>query len=848
MICETTTTATGTETRTACFHCGLDCPDTSIRSGERVFCCTGCRTVHDILAGAGLIRYYAMERNPGLRPRPDQPAGHFTFLRDPAVRRALLDFEDGRTARATFHVPGIHCAACVWLLENLHRVQPGFGVSTVNFPARTVTLDFDPRKLGLDDVVSALTTLGYAPQLNLGDLGRPVRPRAKRALWMRMGVAGFAAGNIMMMSFATYLGLEGDTPGLGTFLGWVSLLLSLPVLFYSASGYFHSAWNSLRYRVPSIDIPVAVGLLALFSLSAWEILSGMGEGYLDSFAGLVFLLLAGKVFQSKTHAALSFERDYTAYFPLSVTVETAADAGRAVAPGAAPGPAETVIPITNLRIGDVVVVRDQELVPADAELLSGRAWIDYGFVTGESDPVARREGELVYAGGRQVGGSIRLRVTRAVSQSYLTSLWNRDAFHKPDPQSVSVMVDRVSRWFTPGILLISLLLGAYWWSLAGPVEAVRVFCATLIIACPCALAMAAPYAFGAASRVLGRHGFFLRNANVVERLARVDAVALDKTGTLTAPGAHGIDIDGRLLTAAERLAVAVVASASTHPLSRRLARQWGGAARLEPEGFREQAGQGISGRADGFDILIGRTDWLNAHGVAVPAPSSRADARTAVAVNGEFACWCWFPSARRPGMAGLLQGLRGLGAKMALLTGDDPRAEADWRGVFGGFAQLRFGQDPHDKLSFVQNWQREGRHVLMAGDGLNDAGALRQADVGVAVTDDVTSFSPACDGILDASRLDRLPVFIRFARVTVKILRACFVISFLYNAFGITLAARGLVSPLLSAILMPLSSFSAILLALIGVRVAAARMGLGAPAAPPQPQPSAGTPAPVGVA
>lgn len=852
MICETTTTATETGAKTACTHCGLACPDTSIRSEDRVFCCTGCRTVYDILAGAGLVRFYALGQTPGLRPRPDQPAGHFSFLRDPAVSRALLDFENGRTARVTFHIPGIHCAACVWLLENLHRIAPGMGTSTVDFPARSVTLDFDPREIGLDRVAETLASLGYAPQLNLATLGKPARPRANRALWMRMGVAGFAAGNIMMMSIATYLGLEADTPGLGVFFRWLSLALSLPVLFFSASGYFHSAWNSLRYRVPSIDVPVAIGLVALFGLSAWEIAADLGEGYLDSFAGLVFLLLAGKVFQSKTHASLSFERDYTAYFPLSVTREVAAadDASPASRLPAGTRPAEQVIPITQLKVGDTVVVRDQELIPADAELLSGRAWIDYSFVTGESDPVARAEGELVYAGGRQVGGAIRLKVNRQVSQSYLTSLWNRDAFHKPDPQSVSVLVDRVSRWFAPAILVISAALGFYWYGQAGAEQAVRVFAATLIIACPCALAMAAPYAFGSASRILGRHGFYLRNANVVERLARVDAVALDKTGTLTAPGAMGIETEGRDLTAAERAAVATVASASTHPLSRRLSRQWGGSARREPESFEEITSQGIRGRCGGITVQVGRAEWLESNGIRVPAPANRTEARAAVAIDGRFACWCWFPVAHRPGLSALVDGLRSLGAKMALLTGDDPRAETGWRGVFGTFAQLRFGQDPHDKLAFVQNWQREGHGVLMAGDGLNDAGALRQADVGVAVTDDVTSFSPACDGILDARRLDQLPLFIRFARHSVLILRACFVVSFLYNAFGITLAARGLVSPLLSAILMPLSSFSAILLALLGVRFAAARLGLRSavesPETQPQPTPAA-APAPVGI-
>jgi Cu+-exporting ATPase len=769
-----------------------------------------------------------MEQSPGLRPLADQPAGRFAHLRDATVRQAMLDFDNGRFARVTLHIPSIHCAACVWLLENLHRIEPGVGRVTVNFPTRRVTVEYASDTIGLDRVVESLAGLGYEPQLNLDQLGKPEGPRINRALWTRLGVAGFSAGNIMMLSLASYLGLESDSPEMGHFFGWVSLILALPVLLFSASGYFHSAWNSLRFRTPSIDLPVAVGLIALFGQSTWEVAAGRGEGYFDSFAGLV-LLLAGRVFQDKTHAALSFERDYTAYFPLSVTRQTPAADGASAS-------RDEIIPITRLMIGDIVVVRDRELIPADADLLEGRAWIDYSFVTGESDPISRSTGERIHAGGRQVGGPIKLVVRKEVSQSYLTSLWNRDVFRKPDTRSLSLSVDRISRWFAPGILTLALFLALFWFQRAGLETAVRVFASTLIIACPCALAMAAPYAFGSATRVLGRHGFFLRNARVVEKLSRIHSVALDKTGTLTSPGALGVEFEGRSLSPAERAAVAAVASASTHPLSRRLARHWSGTGMGSPVNVREYPGLGIEGESGGIAVRIGQASFAGMTPVGVRRPDV---SEAFLSIQGQPVGRVVFPSSRRPGLDGMLSGLRGLDVNLALLSGDDARAETEWRPVFGRLASLRFGVDPHQKLEFIRAWQQEGREVLMAGDGLNDAGALRQADVGVAVTEDVTSFAPACDAILEADQLARLPLFLRFTRITIGILRACFVVSFLYNGLGLVLAARGLVSPLWSAILMPMASFSAIGLATLGVRLAAWRLGLSASPreSAPQPQP-----------
>ena len=789
-----------------CAHCGARCPDDRIARDGNLFCCHGCLTVFQLLAANGLDRFYDLETTPGIR-MSQAPAddGRFAYLDDAATQARLLDFTDGQRSRVTFHLPTIHCLACVWLLENLFRLHPAIGHSQVNFPRKEVALAFDPRQLSLRGVVELLTSIGYEPALNLGAGAAPrSRLREERSLWLKIGLAGFAFGNIMMLSLPSYLGLAaGDS--LRPFFGWLSLGLAVPVLLYSASDYFRQSWLGLRRGALTIDFPIALGVLALFGQSAFDVVTGASEGYFDSFAGLIFFLLCGRWFQQRSYDVLSFDRDYRSYFPLSVRRR---------------GPeGDRSVPVTSLRVGDRVVVRHQEIVPADSRLLSAEAQLDYSFVTGEAEPVLRRAGEVVYAGGRQVGAAIELETIKETSQSYLTALWNHEAFQKNRDRSLNSLTNRASRWFT-GLVLTLATAAASVWALTDPALAVRAFVATLIVACPCALALAAPFALGSALRRLGRHRFFLKNADTVEQLARVDTLVFDKTGTLTRSGE--VRYEGRPLRASEQQAVQAVAAHSTHPLSRSIA---GHADDVWPEvtGFREQPGRGVCGRTGAHTVIIGSPIWLGEQGVAGQAEAPATGA--AVAVDGAY-CGVYTPApAYRTNIATLAARLAPL-FQLAVLSGDSPREEDRLRGWFGPAADLRFQQTPAGKLEAVRERQAAGASVLMLGDGLNDAGALRQADVGVAVTDDISAFSPACDAILDAAQLERLPDLLAFARRTVRVIYACFALSLLYNIAGLSFAMRGLLSPLLSAILMPLSSVSVVAFALLATRGAARRSGL----------------------
>lgn len=299
-----------------CFHCGAPCPGDAWTKNDRRFCCQGCLFVHELLAENGLGHYYDLSARPGVKVRPTAQQERWKYLDEPTVREQVLDFTDGTLCRVTFHIPSMHCVACVWLLENLFRLKPGVGKSQVNFPRREVAVTFDGTIITLGELASFLASIGYEPQLTLGEARQKQGDPARQQLWLRVGVAGFAFGNIMLFSLPLYLGLDSlSGPLFRVLFGYISLALALPVVIYSAADYWRAAFLSFRQRILTLDVPIALGLAALYGQSAYEIISGHGEGYLDSLAGLVFFLLCGRVFQQKTFDRMAFDRDYRKLFP-----------------------------------------------------------------------------------------------------------------------------------------------------------------------------------------------------------------------------------------------------------------------------------------------------------------------------------------------------------------------------------------------------------------------------------------------------------------------------------------------------------------------------------------------------
>jgi len=807
------------ESESVCFHCGEPCAGNRLEKNHQLFCCQGCLLVHDLLAESGLEQYYDLRSHPGVRVRPDSGRARWSCLDEPGVQQGLLDFTDGKISRVTLHLPAIHCVACVWLLENLFRLHAGIGQSRVNFPKREATITFTPAKIALSEVAALLVSIGYEPHLTLGALDkRPVDPTWKRQ-WLQIGVAGFAFGNVMLFSLPLYFGLDSRSgPGFRILFGYLSLALAAPVLVYSAADYWRSAWVAVRRRILTLDVPIALGLAALYVQSAWDILSGRGGGYLDSMAGLVFFLLCGRMFQQMTHERIVFDRDYKCFFPLSASRKSAAG--------------EENTALSQLRVGDLLVVRHGELVPADARLLSGEALIDYSFVTGESEAAAKEPGAYLYAGGRQIGGAIEVEIVKPVSQSYLTALWDHEAFRKDRSENLDTMTNRYSRRFTRVVLLLAVGSGIGWLATGQAERGLKAFVSVLIVACPCALALAAPFTLGTAQRLLARFQVFLKNALVLERMAQVDAIVFDKTGTLTAAGSDAVTffdahhgsgpvIPSDALSPKERAWVRSLTRQSTHPHSVRISQALASGDDPEPAiDFAEVPGAGIQGSCGGYRLLLGSRAWLEQSGVAIPQLAPPLGSVVHLAINGRFRGSFFLENALRPEMEALLRGLESR-YELALLSGDNEKERARFQSLFGVGARVQFNQSPIDKLGFIQRLQNSGRTVMMVGDGLNDAGALKQSDVGVAVIEKVGAFSPASDVILGADRVPRLLEILALARRASLIVRLSFGISAAYNLAGVSIAALGVLSPVICAILMPVSSVSVVLFACGATRWAA---------------------------
>ncbi len=461
---------------------------------------------------------------------------------------------------------------------------------------------FDQRRISLRAVAELLTSLGYEPYISLRDLGSK-RPGPDRSLIYRLGVAGFCFGNIMLLSFPEYLGLDTSEAFLRQAFRYLALVLSLPVLLYSAQPFYRSAWAGLRHRFLNIDAPIVLAIFVTFARGAWEVLAGAGSGYFDSMSGIVFFMLAGRVLQDRTCRQLSFDRDYTAYFPMAVTVLQAS--GQQTT--------ETTRSLPELRCGDTLLIHNGELIPADGILTRGQALIDYSFVTGESLPVSKDMGEIVYAGGRQTGAAIEVLVIKEVAQSYLTQLWNRQpsAGSSSPPAASHSFIHTLSRYFTVIVFAIAASAAVYW-QIHDSAKTWTAVTAVLIVACPCALLLSSTFTNGNLLRILGRNHFYLRSAETIERLAGITHIVFDKTGTLTDTTFAEIVWKGVFLLPAQQLAIASLAAQSTHPLSRALAQHLRDSTPSLPiRHFKETPGCGIEGRIGEHRWSIGALDFVS---------------------------------------------------------------------------------------------------------------------------------------------------------------------------------------------------------------------------------------------
>ncbi|KAA8486645.1 Cu+-exporting ATPase [Arcticibacter tournemirensis] len=779
--------SSSTSTDTLCFHCGNDISGPIYTADDKQFCCAGCKGVYQVLSNNNLCNYYHYNQTPGQTKKEVEQ--HYEFLNEPKIFSQLVDYTDQNITLITFYIPAIHCSSCLWLLEHLHKLNGGVMQSRVDFLKKQVAITFNHQEISLKDLVELLASIGYEPLISLQDIVKEKKDTVNRDLVRKIAVAGFCMGNVMLFSFPEYLGLSSLEHQFQSLFGWLNLAFAIVITFYCCRDFFMSAWGSIKNKVINLDTPLALIVAVLFLRSAFEIITQTGPGFTDTLSGLAFLLLMGRWVKQRTYNHISFNRDYRSYFPVAVTVIKDGE--------------EKPVPIADLNIGDRILIRNNEIIPADSILMKGEGYFDFSFVTGESQPVSKVLGEIIYAGGRQIGEALEMEIVKPVSQSYLTRLWNNEAFKGTDSK-IKNFNDTIAQYFSAAVLFVAFAAAGSWWVLGDTTKAWDAFSAVLIVACPCVLALSTPLTLSTVLGLFDKNNFYLKNTDVVEQLARIDTLVFDKTGTITCPNVVNLTFTGRLSTKEEEV-IASAARNSSHPLSREIVK-WLSVKEVRPVfEYREIAGKGIVAIVDHQEVQLGSRSFISDDKDAADSSSS-----VHISINGTYKGFFKVKQQWRAELKGLIDALKPQ-FRMHLISGDTFSERKSLDAIFPPYVPMYFKQSPHDKLNYVKRLQSAGNKVMMLGDGLNDAGALRQSDLGVAVTDNINNFTPGSDAILKGEALAKLPYFIRHAKSAVRIIEYSFVIASVYNLIGVYFAVQGKLSPLTAAVLMPLSTITIII-------------------------------------
>lgn len=777
-----------------CYHCGDKVIGKPVNYDTKNFCCHGCKSVYQILSENGLDNFYEFNQGSGIKPS-EEAKNLFKPLDVPEIFNDFIEFQNDSIYIVTFFLPSIHCSSCIYLLENLQKLNPKIIKSESNFTARTLQLTVKKDEL-LSDIALLLDRIGYKPELRQRSKTLSTSSYDKKLL-LQLGIAGFAFGSVMLWTFPEYLGLDSAFESFRNFSAYLSLLVSLPVFFYSASGYVKSAFVAIRTKQLNLDIPIAIGIIVLFLKSSITVIMQEGSGYMDSFTGFVFFLLIGKWFQSKTYRNMAFDNDPKSYFPLGVHKISSDET-------------EEIILIDRLKEGDIIRIYNEEIIPCDATLIADKVVINTSFITGESDLINVKKGERIYAGSKLIGPSTIVEVARTTDRSKFAGIWNSSSKEKPQSFALN-RENKLTKIFLIIVFFVA-VAGAISWAFIDPSEIVNIVTAILVVACPCALALSFPFVYGNALRKFGNNDLYFKNSHEIEKLNTITHIVFDKTGTLTKDKTAGVQFSNELTQEQIELAY-VLTKQSTHPYSKSIANYLsklvGVGTKLDS--LHETPGKGIEGTYDkNKSIKIGSADYVG-------VTQEDAESSSYLSVNGQLIGKFTFKSELRNNILSTLDDLS-KNYTISLLSGDKAQDAQLFSPLIGAF-DMHFNQNPTQKKEFIEKLEHEGHRVAYIGDGLNDSEALSSATLGISVADDVFRFTPSCDAIVNARSINKMADYFKFGKYTSFALKVCMAFSLIYNTVGMAFALMGLVTPLFAAILMPLSSITIVLISTSLIRL-----------------------------
>jgi len=780
-------------TEKKCYHCGDDCKTSSIKIEDKPFCCSGCKSVYQILNQSHLDNYYCLNENPGITSKDVEPS-KFQFLDDENIARKIISFSNQTVTQVTFYLPQIHCSSCLWLLESLKKINEFILSSQVNFNSKKISVSFNHQKISLRGVAELLASIGYEPHISLHEIDID-KVRKSNANAIKIGVAGFCFANIMLISFPEYLGLSyaGDHT-LTKFFRLLNLGISLPVIFYCANEFFINALHSFKQKYLNIDAPIALAIAITFSRSVYEILTNTGAGYLDTMSGLVFFMLIGRALQSRTQNSLIFNRDYKSYFPIAVTLID--------------NEIESSKQIEEIKTDDVLLLHHQEIIPVDCILSKGKAEIDYSFITGESVSHFVKIGEIIYAGGKVLGLNIEVITVKPFSQNSFTQLWNNSVFKtKNEPYS---FVTNLSKYFSFALFTVAISAFIYW-QIIDPTKALDAFTAALIVACPCSLLLTSSFTFGYIIELFTKHGMFVKSKQTIEEMAKVNHIVFDKTGTITEANHLDIHFYGKPLFEEEKTTIFSCMQQSMHPFSRAIVEHYKGFNKINISNLKEVKGFGIEAWVNDQHIKIGSAEF-----VGFSCKNHNAMSIVYVKIDDIIKGKFIIENQIKKGIDEMFRNLKCY--NISLLSGDNESSKIQMKELFPQNSELLYKQLPGDKLNCILELQNQGKKVMMVGDGLNDAGALKQSNCGISIVQNHFSFSPSCDAILESKSISKLNAFMQSAKDCKRLIQITFSYSVLYNVVGLSIAISAQLQPVVAAILMPSSSISIILISFLGTK------------------------------